>query len=129
MLKKPGASRVPEETLMIIERQLWAACGGVQDAVDTIQTDTGVKDKIALTWIPQLIARAREMQQDRLVNTSTRDPLLNTTDSKRAEDRRKLKIKIKNDIQDEVFRWLLTQPEERYKELAPDSRRLRVAIL
>ncbi|KAJ7787712.1 hypothetical protein B0H14DRAFT_2629077 [Mycena olivaceomarginata] len=34
-------------TIRTIKRQIWAACSGVQDAVDVLQTTTGVKIKIS----------------------------------------------------------------------------------
>jgi hypothetical protein len=40
-----------------------AACLGVQDAVEKIQTSTGVKDIIASYWIKQLTDKAREQQK------------------------------------------------------------------
>ncbi|KAJ7934035.1 hypothetical protein B0H13DRAFT_1591791, partial [Mycena leptocephala] len=59
-LFKPGITRTPAQTM----RQIWAACSGVQDAVDVLQTTTGVKDKTALFWIEKLIIKARETQRN-----------------------------------------------------------------
>lgn len=49
-----------------IKRQIWAACSGVQEAVDSLQTSTGMKDKMALFWIDKLIVKARETQKERI---------------------------------------------------------------
>ncbi|KAJ7797439.1 hypothetical protein B0H14DRAFT_2618933 [Mycena olivaceomarginata] len=55
---EPGIPRTPAETIATIKEQIFVACLGVQEAVDTIQTRTGVKDKIAVFWIEQLITKA-----------------------------------------------------------------------
>lgn len=49
---------------------------GVQDAVDKIQTETGVKDKTATFWIQKVMEKAHQMQQDQLYNELTRDQRL-----------------------------------------------------
>ncbi|KAJ6602335.1 hypothetical protein B0H10DRAFT_2167291 [Mycena sp. CBHHK59/15] len=61
-LFKPGIPRTPAETIGTIKHQIWAACAGVQEVVDDLQTSTGVKDKTALFWIEKLIIKARETQ-------------------------------------------------------------------
>ncbi|KAJ7849685.1 hypothetical protein B0H14DRAFT_3085998 [Mycena olivaceomarginata] len=42
-LFKPGIGRTPTQTIRTIKHQIWAACSGVQDAVDALQTSTGNK--------------------------------------------------------------------------------------
>ncbi|EPQ51029.1 hypothetical protein GLOTRDRAFT_108312 [Gloeophyllum trabeum ATCC 11539] len=96
-LFKPGVPRSCTETAQVIKDQLWTACLGVQEAVDTIQTRTGVKDKITSFWIDQCIAQARSLQSDRLSDDTTRDPRLKDN-------------------------WPLHQPLERYNKLPFDSR-------
>ncbi|KAJ6599606.1 hypothetical protein B0H10DRAFT_1765606, partial [Mycena sp. CBHHK59/15] len=64
-LFKPGIPRTPAKTVRVIKQQIWAACSGVQDAVDELQTSTGVKDKTALFWIEKLIVKAWETQKER----------------------------------------------------------------
>jgi hypothetical protein len=101
---------------------MWTAGRGVQDAVDKIQTATGVKDRTATFWIQQMIDKSRQLQQDRLTTESTRDPRLNDKKIK-GPSRELIKESIKDTIQDEVFQWVLTQPRERYERLSPDSRK------
>ena len=93
----------------------------MQTAVEKLQTDTGVKDPIAVYWIPKVLERSREIQQVRMYNHATRDPRLN---DKSVKDQARVDIKngILDEIQPEVFAWLLTQPPERYQLLPIDSR-------
>ncbi|KAL6299568.1 hypothetical protein BKA93DRAFT_742110 [Sparassis latifolia] len=114
----PGIPRTPEKTWHIIQQQFRTACLGVQDAVDAIQTSTGVKDKIATYWIEQLIGKARELQHTRISNKATHDERLNARISKHA--RAQLKLDLKREIQDELMNWVISQPTESYANLSPD---------
>jgi hypothetical protein len=42
-----------------------------------LQTDSGVKDKIAVQWIKLLLKQAQKIQEERVYNHETRDPRLN----------------------------------------------------
>ncbi|KAJ7820820.1 hypothetical protein B0H14DRAFT_3089221 [Mycena olivaceomarginata] len=75
----PGKPRTPEDTIAKIKKQIRAACLGVATAVENLQTETGVKDKIATHWIELLLEEARKIQQERVYNRETRDPRLNDT--------------------------------------------------
>ncbi|KAF5371374.1 hypothetical protein D9615_009666 [Tricholomella constricta] len=111
-LFKPGPSRTPRETIMIIKEQIWTACLGVQETVDAIQTRTGVKDKIAQHWMEKLVTMARERRNTHVDNIATRDPRLNDR-SLVGEAREALKMQLKHEIQSELYSWVLTQPVER----------------
>ncbi|KAJ7892224.1 hypothetical protein B0H13DRAFT_1625696 [Mycena leptocephala] len=113
---EPGIPRTPEETVATIKEQIWTACLGVQDAVDAIQTRTGVKDKTAVFWIDQLIEKARAFQNERITDPRTRDRRLNDS-SLTALSKAEIKSEIKLQIQTELFNWVIMQPPERYAQL------------
>ncbi|KAJ7711533.1 hypothetical protein B0H14DRAFT_2292192, partial [Mycena olivaceomarginata] len=73
----PTRTRTPEETVAKIKEQIRAACLGVASAVELPQTESGVKDKIAVHCIELLIEKAREIQQEKVFNRQTRDPRIN----------------------------------------------------
>ncbi|KAJ7495118.1 hypothetical protein FB451DRAFT_1335854 [Mycena latifolia] len=108
-LFSPGKTRKPEETIARIKEQIRTACLGVESAVDALQTETGVKDKIAVHWIKLLIQKAREFQQERVYNRGTRDPRLNDSRIK-GEGREEIKQGIITEIQEELFGWLTIKP-------------------
>lgn len=99
---------------------LLAACSGVQDAVNRIQTESGVKDKTTTHWVEQLIPMARAQVQDRVTSKNTRDPILNGRLSK--DERARIIKDIKTDIQVNLFQWLISQPPDRYAALPSNSR-------
>ncbi|EPQ53882.1 hypothetical protein GLOTRDRAFT_106509 [Gloeophyllum trabeum ATCC 11539] len=115
-LFKPGVPRSCTETAAVVKNQLWTACLGVQEAVDTIQTRTGVKDKIASFWIDQCITKARSLQSERLsIDARLKDKSL------KGDARKLVRNEIICIIQGDVFEWLLSQPPERYNVLPIDS--------
>ncbi|KZV84010.1 hypothetical protein EXIGLDRAFT_807538 [Exidia glandulosa HHB12029] len=59
-----GTPRTREETRERVEAQIRAAMTGVETTVTTMQTATGVKDRIAQHWIAQLIERARKLKKE-----------------------------------------------------------------
>ncbi|KAF9541558.1 hypothetical protein CPC08DRAFT_803425 [Agrocybe pediades] len=87
-----GELRSAEKTRACLEKQLLAACTGVQSKVTEIQTATGVKDKITEYWIEKLIARARE-------------------------EKSKNPGKSVQTITDELQQWLNDQPGDKYNPL------------
>ncbi|KAJ7807985.1 hypothetical protein B0H14DRAFT_2609270 [Mycena olivaceomarginata] len=102
--KAPGKTRKPEETVTKIKEQIRAACLGVAAAVEQLQTDSGVKDKISVHWIGLLIDKAREIQKQRIFNHETRDPRLG--DAKIVGDARKaIKQGLMETIQEELYTW------------------------
>ncbi|KAI0037418.1 hypothetical protein FA95DRAFT_1507003, partial [Auriscalpium vulgare] len=105
---------------IMLMHALTTAALGVQEAVDKLQTATGVKDKIAQHWINKLIVRAREQQSIRLSNPLTQDPRLRQRGLK-GDARVEVKRQIVREIQDELLRWLPTQPSHRYEALDADS--------
>ncbi|KAJ7302555.1 hypothetical protein DFH08DRAFT_926143 [Mycena albidolilacea] len=121
-LFSPGKPRTPEETITRIKQQIKAACLGVESAVETLQTETGVNDKIAAHWIRLLITKARDIQQDKVYNRTTRDPRLNDKHIKGVE-REQIKQAIIAEIQNELFAWVILQPEDRYQALSEESRK------
>ncbi|EPQ52923.1 hypothetical protein GLOTRDRAFT_46299 [Gloeophyllum trabeum ATCC 11539] len=125
---KESYPRSCAETVQVIKDQLWSACLGVQEAVDALQTRTGVKDKIASFWIDQCITKARSLQVERLSNEATRDLRLKDK-SLKGEARKLVKNEIICKVQEEVFDWLLSQPSERYSVLPLDSQILHTYLL
>ncbi|KAJ7135192.1 hypothetical protein C8R43DRAFT_894348, partial [Mycena crocata] len=110
-LYTPGQTRTPEETITQIKEQIKAACLGNSSAVEALYQKTGVKDKIAVHWIGLLIEKARELQQERVFNRETRDPRLNDPRIK-GDERVDIKQGIIDAIQEELYAWVLLQPEE-----------------
>ncbi|KAJ7857220.1 hypothetical protein B0H13DRAFT_2237721 [Mycena leptocephala] len=100
----PGEPRTPADTVAKIKEQIRSACLGVATAVENLQTESGVKDKISVHWIELLLNRAREIQQERVYNRETRDPRLNDPKIKNGA-RQLVKQGIINDIQEELFDW------------------------
>ena len=109
-------ARTPAKTVRVIKQQIWAACSGVQDTVDELQTSTSVKDKTALFWIEKLIVKARETQKERF-NT---DPRLKNKNLK-GDARKAVKTRIRDLIQWELYNWVILQPEDRAAKLPKNS--------
>ncbi|EDQ99232.1 uncharacterized protein LACBIDRAFT_316826 [Laccaria bicolor S238N-H82] len=116
----PGVPRTPEKTIARIKEQIHTACLGVKDHVDALQTATGVKDKIACHWIDKLIEMARERQNTRISNVATRDATLNNKNLK-GPAREAMKKKIKEEIQEELLKWVIMQPPDRYEQYPENS--------
>jgi len=110
----------------VIKKQLFTACLGVRAAVDIIQTETGIADKIANFWIDTLLEMALKLQKPRLSDPTTRDPQLNDRTLKGA-NRKAVELSIKLEIQKMLFGWLLTQPPHQYDMLPINSRESFVA--
>ncbi|KAI0823764.1 hypothetical protein BC628DRAFT_1324557 [Trametes gibbosa] len=108
-----GPERTVDQTIRDVREQILVACLGVQDAVDQLQTKTGVKDKIAQYWIEQLISKARDMQSIRISHVETRDARLSNPLLK-GDQRKAMKNTIKTEIQGELFQWLIEQPPSTY---------------
>jgi hypothetical protein len=106
-----------------IKEQIKSACLGVATAVEKLQTDSGVKDKIAVHWIELLIEKAKGIQQERVYNRETRDPRLNDSAIK-GDERNVIKQGIMKAIQDELYAWVIMQPPERYAKLDEQTRLL-----
>ncbi|KAL0064675.1 hypothetical protein AAF712_008373 [Marasmius tenuissimus] len=60
---KTGTPRNVHEIRSCVLEQIKLASFGVKDPVESLQTKTGVKDKIAQHWIDILLAEARKRQQ------------------------------------------------------------------
>lgn len=121
MLFQPGVPREVQETIQAIEAQLWVACSGASDSVKVMQTETGIKDKIAQFWIEKALAKASELKQERLSNPETRDLRLNDRKCTGAT-RKAINEEIIVAIQREIFDWLVQQPPHNYNNLCADSR-------
>ncbi|KAI8995712.1 hypothetical protein BD414DRAFT_513439 [Trametes punicea] len=111
-----GLQRTVEKTVSHIREQLLAACLGVQETIESLQTKTGIKDKIAQHWIDILIPMARDMQQSRLHNVLTKDSRLREVHL-RQDDRKAIREEIKKEIQTELFSWLVRQPAHAFAAL------------
>ncbi|KAI0822207.1 hypothetical protein BC628DRAFT_1391550 [Trametes gibbosa] len=114
----PGVPRTTADTLAAVHAQIRAAGLGVAKTVADMQTMSGVKDTLAEYWIQQLIVLAREKQQVRIRNTTTRDLRLN---ARRVLNRAAIVREIEMEIQDELMRWLVTQPDVDFQALTPNS--------
>ncbi|OBZ68157.1 hypothetical protein A0H81_11959 [Grifola frondosa] len=114
----PGDLRVARDTAQEVKKQIYAAALGVASTVEAMQTESGVKDKLAEFWIQQLIARARDLQQIRIHNPATRDSRLN---ARRIINRPLLCREICANIQSELMDWLYMQPTHHYNLLPPES--------
>ncbi|KAJ8503094.1 hypothetical protein ONZ45_g11160 [Pleurotus djamor] len=112
-LFQPGAERHPGNTVESIRSQLFAACSGNMEAVQSLQTQTGVKDKLAQHWVEIALVRAREQQDTQINNIATRDARLNDKRIK-GDQRKAVKQTMINTIQVDVWNWLV--------RLAPPSR-------
>ncbi|KAJ7784239.1 hypothetical protein B0H16DRAFT_1295984 [Mycena metata] len=115
--------RTPEETVKSIKSHIKAACLGVAQTVADLQTETGVKDKISTHWIKLLLEKARTIQQERVYDPNTRDARLSDRTIK-GEERKIIKNALITEIQEELFKWVIMQPKDRYdklvKKLDPD---------
>lgn len=109
-LFSPGEPRTCEQTVRSIRGQLWLACQGNGDGVKQAATASGVKDKIAQSWIEKLLSHAKIRHEEKLKNTATRDSRLN--DRMTREARKELVDAITLDIAQDLWQWLLRQPEE-----------------
>ncbi|KAJ7831753.1 hypothetical protein B0H14DRAFT_2592432 [Mycena olivaceomarginata] len=119
-LFSPGRTRTPEETIAKIKEQIRAACLGVATAVEQLQTDSGVKDKIAVRWMELLLEKSRAVQKERVYNRDTRNPRLNDPKIK-GEPRAEIKQAILDAIQEELYTWVIMQPAERYEKLDQET--------
>lgn len=121
-----GKPRAAADTVASIHAQIRAAGLGVAKTVAEMQTESGVKDPLAEFWIQKLIVLAREKQQVRIRNPATRDPRLNP---RRVLNRPAIVSEIEAEIQEELMRWLVTQPDADFQCLPPDSRELVTAAI
>ncbi|KAJ6552358.1 hypothetical protein B0H10DRAFT_1849475 [Mycena sp. CBHHK59/15] len=126
--KQTVTPRTPEETILDIKKQIKAACLGVATAVEKLQTETGVKDKISVHWINQLIEKARDVQKERIYDRDTRDPRLNDNRIK-GEEQAEIRQDLITKIQDKLYTWVIMQPTDRYEKLTPESRNILHTIL
>ncbi|KAJ6545514.1 hypothetical protein B0H19DRAFT_1212296 [Mycena capillaripes] len=110
----PGKPRTPADTVAKIKEQIRSACLGVASVVENLQTESGVKDKISVHWIELLLDRARKFSKHG-------DPRLNDPKIKN-EARQLVKQGIINEIQEELFDWVIMQPPERYEKLDEQTR-------
>ena len=79
------------------------ACLGNTVGLAALQTETGIKDKISIYWLDQLVPRAQAMQK-------THDSRLNDKRIKN-EARVAVKEEITKAIQKELWDWVVTQPD------------------
>ncbi|KAJ3786078.1 hypothetical protein GGU10DRAFT_420697 [Lentinula aff. detonsa] len=116
-LYHPGTPRTVTETVQIIQSQVRLACrGNPQDAVAHSCTLTGVKDKISQFWIEQILAKFKIHSERRLKNPQTHDPKLNDKNVKN-EVRKAVVMQIMDEIEAELWGWVVTQPKASYDKL------------
>ena len=109
-----------EKTINTITDQLQVACRGVAQAVSDRQTDTGIKDKTAQSWIERALERSSALITSRVTDGATRDPRLNGRLCS-TEQKKLIRDSLKSEIQEETYSWLLTQPKEKWDELPVQS--------
>ncbi|EMD40045.1 hypothetical protein CERSUDRAFT_45768 [Gelatoporia subvermispora B] len=114
----PAELRKAPETLAMVKAQLDQAARGVAKSVQELQTQSGVKDRLAEYWVEQLLTRAQGEHQRRIYNVNTRDERLK---ARKVTNRVALVESIKQEIHDEVMAWLYTQPSHTYDALPVDS--------
>ncbi|KAJ7104568.1 hypothetical protein C8R43DRAFT_1092216 [Mycena crocata] len=124
-LYKPGIPHTPEQTIQTIRWQIWLACLGNKKVLDDAYPTTGVKDKISQYWISVLLEKAQVRHHECLSNRSTRDPRLNNAHCK-GDERIALKNHIKQQIQQELWDWVVQQPNE-YVQL-PENDPLKLGL-
>jgi len=112
--------RTVQETVDTITSQLQMACRGVAQTVSDLQTDTGIKDKMAQFWINQVLERSSNLVSGRVTDSTTRDPRLNDR-SCSTEQKKGIRDSLKSQIQQETYEWLITQPSKKWDELPRES--------
>ncbi|KAJ3978553.1 hypothetical protein F5890DRAFT_1391700, partial [Lentinula detonsa] len=112
----PGTPRTVESTLQTIYQQLWLACLGDNDHLAQSYAQTGVKDKLSQYWIVQLCALASEKHKTLFYDPVLQDPRLADKRIK-GEERKAVKLDIKQKVQQELWKWLITQPPEEFANL------------
>ena len=108
------------ETVQIIKQQIYLACEGVACRVSELQTETGVKDRMAQYWIDRALERSSELMRKRIHESATQDPRLRG--KLKPDEQKQIKEMILSEISSEVYRWVIEQPPERYNKLPQDSR-------
>jgi len=108
-----------QETTSIIANQVWVACRGVAQPVSDLQTETGIKDKTAQFWIGQALKRSSDLVRVKVTDSSTRDLRLNSRHCSK-EEKKQIREILKSGIQEETYKWLITQPESKWNQL-PDG--------
>ncbi|KAL0563008.1 hypothetical protein V5O48_019070 [Marasmius crinis-equi] len=91
-LLQPGTPRNVHDIRQCVLEQLRLASLGIKDRVETLQTESGVKDKMSLHWISILLEEARKRQE---------------ADSTRSQQ----------EISAELLTWLGTQTDQPYNPL------------
>ncbi|KAI0684232.1 hypothetical protein BC835DRAFT_1464922 [Cytidiella melzeri] len=110
-LYHPGTPCNADNTACVLCEQLRVACRGNKDAVQSIQTQTGVKDKLAQFWVEHLLASAREQQDHLLKDPPTRDSRLNDKGLK-GDARKAVRPEVIDTIQDSLWNWFVDLPPE-----------------
>ncbi|TFK34493.1 hypothetical protein BDQ12DRAFT_763286 [Crucibulum laeve] len=111
-----GEPRTPQSTLQVIHWQLWTACTGNKEVLQSSYTRTGIKDKIALFWIDQLIAKAKDMRKQRLTDIGILEVRQKYAELEKVP-RQVIKNRIGFDIQVELWEWLIQQPNDSFRTL------------
>lgn len=99
----------------MIHEQLRRAASGDKQGVKKLQSDTGVKDKIAQHWINTLVEKATVMMKTRCTDPKTKDKKLKAKIS--PEERKQIKGNIGEGVQEELINWLVQQPEGSYDQI------------
>lgn len=105
---------------MTILRLYETAALGVEKDLTELHSRTGVKDKIATFWTDKLLAMAKLEQQKLLFDPGTRDRRL-ANKKISGPPRELIKDEIKADIQKELLRWVVQQPEHECDALFADT--------
>ncbi|KAH9837659.1 uncharacterized protein C8Q71DRAFT_706460, partial [Rhodofomes roseus] len=104
------------------------ACRGKREAVEELQTKSGVKDKTAQYWIDVVLARAQQTQKRRFYgDAKERDARMSDARRLKGEARKKMKETITDEIQEEIHDWLVQQPPDSFAAL-PENSPLRAEV-
>ncbi|KAK7471306.1 hypothetical protein VKT23_002715 [Stygiomarasmius scandens] len=120
-LYHPGQPRNNEQSIQILEAQLCHACQGNSDTIKTMSTWTGIKDKITQFWIDQLLEKFSQLRQIQILDKDTRAAELNDQAVK-GDECKAVVEKIRQNIGEELWQWLVKQPQSSYEKLKEDDR-------
>lgn len=110
------------EMVSAIKLQLQEACRGKREAIEELQTKSGVKDKTVQYWINVILARAQQMQKCQFYgNAKERDARMSDARQLKGDTRKQMKETITDEIQEEIHDWLVQQPPDSFAVLPENS--------
>ncbi|TFK59074.1 hypothetical protein BDN72DRAFT_781253 [Pluteus cervinus] len=119
-MHKVGEPRKVSDTVEAIQQQYNLAVEGEPGLLQKHYSNSGIKDKISLFWIDQILSKGKEMRGRHLEDQRTRDPRLNDPGLIEKE-REKLTARIEKEIQTELRKWVVSQPVGSLEKLAEND--------